>query len=182
MPNDNSHTNDNAQPDNKSNTNVSETDPVVSADLFQTKGFISVTELYSLFKECKDKLDSILLIDIRPCDEYNASRITHKCIINVPDQLLQFGANINSVERKLSKESWEVWSSRFQKETIVLMDSELIDTNTVSVALILLQDILCKFEAKYKVFILIGGFKRWLLHYPSMATDPFYSKKVRLKF
>ena len=67
-----------------------------------------MTDLYTLLRDNKNNQDDILLIDIRPPEEYEGSRVNHRCSINVPQHLLQPGANINSIERKLSKSTWEV--------------------------------------------------------------------------
>ena len=147
--------------------------------IYPTKGLLSVTDLYTIFKDYKDNVDAIMVIDIRPLEEFAESRINHKCIINVPRNLLQYGANINSIERKLSKQTWEIWSSRFCKKIVIIMNYEFdIDVNAMTSSMFLLQDVLCQFEGSYQVLILNGGFKQWILHYPSMTTNPFYSKKV----
>ena len=67
-----------------------------------------MTGFYTLLKDHKNSLDDIMIIDVRPPEEYDASRISHSCSINVPEYLLQSGANINSIDRKLNKSTWEV--------------------------------------------------------------------------
>lgn len=140
-------------------------------------GFISVTDFYNLLKNKKDNLDSILIIDVRPNDEYTDARINHKCMINVPETLLQNRATINSIERKLTKDTWDIWVTRHHKSHVIIIDFDFDDeTCSPTCPVYILQDILCKFEGSNDVLVVTGGFKEWHLLFPSMTSNPTYSK------
>ena len=144
---------------------------------------ISVTELYELFKQEKAHPQSILLIDIRPPEEFLSSRINYDHCINVSPTLLKYGANLNSVERKLSRDTWQVWSKRSSRKFLVIVDGEFSrlepSNDVLSHPVVILEEILCKTaEAEQTIFVVDGGFMDWIVHYPAMTTNPSYKKPV----
>ena len=187
VPDDNHTTPDNQQPNNINNSlnnenhTPKETQPKPKQP---SKDLISVTELYELFKSHKDDLNSILIMDIREAIDFNMAKIQHGLTINIPPDLLQTNSTQNSVERYLSKETWEVWTTRFEKKFLIIVD-EIFNEEQDSEELlmdkcVILQEILCKSKAEYKVLILKGGIQKWVLHYPTMTINPEHIRKVRI--
>ncbi|XP_047125034.1 ubiquitin carboxyl-terminal hydrolase 8 isoform X1 [Hydra vulgaris] len=143
----------------------------------KTCTFISVNKLYEILKDCKSDPQSTLLIDVRPVEEYNEASICHQCMINVPENILKTGANVNTIEMKLSKETWELWKSRFEKKNVVIIDYNLNeDLFTPTCPVKILSDVLLKFEGGFQLFAVLGGFKEWHLSYPALTTNPTYCK------
>ena len=139
-------------------------------------------ELYNLLKS--DNLSSILIIDTRPLDEFAASRIKSHSIslINVREELLKPGANVNSIERRLPKNVWEVWITRGTKDHVIIMDHDSTRENTGEDSPIqILKDAILNplSPMKSEPRLLNSGFNGWQLYYPSLCTDPFYKKSVR---
>ena len=143
--------------------------------------FISANDLYGILKDCKSHPQSTLIIDVRPVDEYTEASISHQCMINVPENLLKPGANVNTIEMKLSTQTWELWKSRFEKENVIIIDYNF-NENSISIPcpVTILADVLLKFEGNFKLFALMGGFKQWHLTYPSLTTNPTYIKAVSI--
>ena len=144
---------------------------------------ISVMDFYNLVKENKNNINDILAIDVRPSKEYAQAKINHPCTINIPKSLLQPGANINSIDRKIDKQTWPIWCSRTAKKFIAIFDDDLNpqdvgDVDMKSCAGIILQEILLGFECSYEILLVIGGFQQWHIHFPSLTTDPKYTRKV----
>ena len=142
---------------------------------------MTATDLYSVIKS--SSLESVLVIDIRPPAEYSSSRIKDLPYINIPDPLLRPGASVNSIERRLPRDVWEVWVTRTQRDHIIIIDhdSEAKDLHANHPAQIL-KDAIFKWDSqnvlKTEPVLLEGGFKNWLLYYPSLCTNPHYSKPV----
>lgn len=147
-----------------------------------SKDLISALDLYDVFKQKKTDLDSILLIDIRDPMDYVSWKIQHEPSINISPTLLRPDANLNSVERHLSKATWEVWVTRFQKSILLIVSDEFDDSQEPELLLVhpavVLQEILCKCEAEYCVYILIGGIQKWVIHYPAMTVNPDFKRTV----
>lgn len=143
--------------------------------------WIAPDELYNLLRS--ENSDSILIIDTRPPDEFAASRIKNSAIklINVRDELLKPGANVNSIERRLPKETWEVWITRDSKSHVIIMDHDSTRENTGNdVPIQVLRDAIFNSSRNLKSQprLLNSGFNGWQLYYPSLCTNPFYKKSV----
>lgn len=151
-----------------------------------TKDYISVSELYELFKAYKDQLDCILIIDVRDTPEFTQWKVKHSVTINISHDFIQWNSNLNSVERCLSKDTWEVFNKRFEKKFIIIIDDQFDDTQSPEVLAaspaLILQEILCKCEAEFSVLVLKGGIQKWVLHYPSMTENPDYNRIVSLNY
>lgn len=144
---------------------------------------IKAMDFYNLIKENKDNLNDILAIDVRSSEEYAQAKINHPCTINIPKAFLQPGANINSVDRKINKQTWPTWYSKTEKKFIAIFDDDLKpqnigDVDIKSCAGIILQDILLGFDSGYEILLVIGGFQQWHMQFPSLTTNPQYIKKV----
>ena len=156
---------------NSSTTTPSKIDP-----------WIDPNELYNLLRS--NSSDSILIMDTRPPDEFAASRIKNNSIslINIRDELLKPGANINSIERRLSKDVWNVWIGRGSKDHVIIMDhNSTRENNRKDSAVQILKDAIWNRTARTKSEprLLNSGFNGWLLYYPSLCSNPFYKKTVR---
>ena len=148
-----------------------------------TKDYISVSELYDMFKTHKDQ-NCILIIDVRDTLEFTQWKIQHSPTINISHDFIQWNSNLNSVERCLSKDTWEIFNKRFEKKFIIIVDDLFDDTQSPEILAtspaLILQEILCKCEAEFSVFVLKGGIQKWVLHYPSMTENPDYNRIVSL--
>ena len=171
------------------NNNVDEnkkTDYAITKTKKPLKDLISVMDLYDIFKQKKTDLDSILLIDVRDPIDYASWKIQHEPSINIPPTLLRPDANLNSVERHLSKATWEVWKTRFEKSILLIVSDEFDDALEPEVLLVhpavVLQEILCKCEAEYSAYILTGGIQKWVIHYPAMTVNPDFKRMVSCLF
>ena len=143
--------------------------------------WIDPDELYNLFKS--GNLESILVMDARPPDEFAASRIKSSSLhqINIKEELLKPGANINSIERRLSNDVWSIWTTRGSKDHVILLDHNSTRENTGTDSPIqILKDALCNTAVpmKSEPRLLHSGFSGWQLYYPSLCTDPYYKKAV----
>ncbi|XP_066927653.1 ubiquitin carboxyl-terminal hydrolase 8-like [Clytia hemisphaerica] len=122
-------------------------------------------------------------MDIRETIDFNTAKIQHGPTINIPPDLLQTNSTQNSVERYLSKDTWEVWITRFEKQYIIIVNETFNEEQEPGELLmdksVILQEILCKAEAEYKVMILKGGIQKWVLHYPTMTINPEHIRKTK---
>ena len=151
-----------------------------------TKDFITVLELYEMFKTYKDQTDCILIIDVRDSIEFSKWKVQHNPTINISHDFIQSNSNLNSIERCLRKETWEIFNQRFQKKFIVIVDDQFDETQSsevlATIPAFILQEILCKCEGDFSVLVLKGGIQKWVLHYPSMTENPDYNRMVSLRF
>lgn len=149
-----------------------------------TKDYISVSELYEMFKTYKDQLNCILIIDVRDALEFTQWKVQHNPTINISHDLIQWNSNLNSVERCLPKDTWEIFNKRFEKKFIIIVDDHFDETQSsetlAAFPALILQEILCKCEAEFNVLVLKGGIQKWVLHYPSMTENPDYNRIVSL--
>ncbi|XP_065669998.1 ubiquitin carboxyl-terminal hydrolase 8 isoform X3 [Hydra vulgaris] len=146
----------------------------------KTCTFISVNKLYEILKDCKRYPQSTLIIDVRPVEEYNEASICHQCMINVPENILKPGANVNTIEMKLNNETWKLWSSRFEKKDVVIVDYDLKEDLFIPTCPVkILSDVLLQFEGGFQLFAVLGGFKEWHLSYPALTTNPKYCKPTQ---
>ncbi|XP_065063974.1 ubiquitin carboxyl-terminal hydrolase 8-like [Rhopilema esculentum] len=141
--------------------------------------WIAQDELYNLLKSVKS--ESILILDTRPPDEFAASRVKHSNILNIREELLKPGANVNSVERRLPKDVWETWIKRGSMDYIIIMDHDGTRENSKQDSPIqILKDVIFKWDSSAQVKseprLLDAGFNGWQLYYPSLCTNPFYKK------
>ena len=138
-------------------------------------------EFYNLLKS--GNTESILVIDTRPPGEFNASSIKNNSIsmINVQDELLKPGANVNSIERRLSNDVWNHWKARTSKDHIVILDHNgTRESTTKDSPIQILKDAIynSSIKTKSEPRFLSSGFSGWQTYYPSLCTNRFYEKKA----
>ena len=143
-------------------------------------------DLYNLLKS--QNHDSILIMDTRPPAEFSASRIKTNAanVINIKEELLKPGASINSIERRLPKDVWQIWVTRASKDHVIIMDHDSTRGSLTSSDshIQVLKDAIFSSAAgaRCEPRLLHAGFNGWQLYYPSLCTDPFYKKSVRSLF
>ena len=114
--------------------------------------------------------------------EFSEWKIQHMSTINISPDFIQWNSNLNSIERNLSKETWEIFNKRFEKKYIVIVDEQFDESQSPEVLATspahVLQEILCNCEADFSILVLKGGIQKWVLHYPSMTENPDYNRLV----
>ncbi|TGZ57119.1 hypothetical protein CRM22_010011 [Opisthorchis felineus] len=147
-------------------------------------GWISVEELAGLLKrKC-----NVLVIDIRPEEEYNACHLKWKQLFNAPaDRFLLAGTTFSQLSSKIVQgPSKDLWNRRGDAEVVVLVDKESgtedsIDRPVEKVLprthpLRLLKDALFKWDAQRVVTkeprLVLGGMHQFLLRYAPLTSNP----------
>lgn len=64
----------------------------------------------------------IIIMDCRPRDQYEESKIDYNFMINVPEDIIHVGMSANKIENSLPNESKVGWASRFNRSIIVFVD------------------------------------------------------------
>lgn len=64
----------------------------------------------------------ILIMDCRPRDEYEESKIDYNFMINVPEEIIHVGMSASKIENSLPNESKVGWASRFNRNFIIFVD------------------------------------------------------------
>ncbi|XP_070547285.1 LOW QUALITY PROTEIN: ubiquitin carboxyl-terminal hydrolase 8-like [Ptychodera flava] len=139
-------------------------------------GEITPPQLYRLLE---DGSTSVLVMDVRPEEQYLASHIMLRNLncINVSQAIVKAGITVKEIEKGLNGEYMDLWKSRGSVDFIVLLDWESSLTDLmVGSPLKTLKDAIFKFDAtvvvKSEPLVLQGGYDSWLLHYPQFTTNP----------
>ncbi|GAA52758.1 cytoplasmic tRNA 2-thiolation protein 1 [Clonorchis sinensis] len=147
-------------------------------------GWISVKELAGLLKrKC-----NVLVIDIRPEEEYNACHLKWGQLLNAPaDRFLLAGTTFSQLSSKIVQgPSKDLWNRRGEAEVIVLVDKESGTEDSIEKPiekvlprthpLRLLKDALFKWDAQRIVTkeprLVLGGMHQFLLRYAPLTSNP----------
>ncbi|XP_050310918.1 uncharacterized protein LOC126746630 [Anthonomus grandis grandis] len=142
----------------------------VSKHLFPTE-FITVKELYQAIQENSN----ILIIDIRPSNEFGESKIKFENLINIPDDIIVAGLSANMLGQKLKDDTQKIWDKRDTFDALVFLDWNSGSDNITCNKLNYLKDSVVEWDCnrKYKQHPVIvnGGFKEFLDSYPGSVTN-----------
>lgn len=140
----------------------------------RASGTLTAKELKKLMDQ---KSTAFLLLDARPRADFEATRIKHPYVLNVPGEILVPGVTAKHVERGLRVEDRFEWPRRLSVDRLILLDwqSTSIEPNT---PLRHLRDAMMLWDEgsnRYKCsqpWLLIGGHEDFALHYPMEVTNP----------
>ncbi|KAI0209938.1 Ubiquitin carboxyl-terminal hydrolase 8 [Lamellibrachia satsuma] len=147
-------------------------DKSVNGKLDGAPGGVLVEQVYSLIRDHT----ALLLMDVRPCEQFEQSHINIKSCINVPADTIPPGTTVKAIEVKLPEASRLEWSRRSSTDFVVLYDwdSSAADLKARSV-LQSLKDALYKWDRntilKCEPLVMEGGYEKWLLMYPTLTTN-----------
>ncbi|XP_043462618.1 ubiquitin carboxyl-terminal hydrolase 8-like [Leptopilina heterotoma] len=134
---------------------------------------ITCMQLYQLLKSSDNK---ILLIDVRPQNDFTNSHIQNEKCINIPSEEIKKGILCKHFENLFKdKESKKLFENRKSSDIVVLLDwystEEFLKDNG---RLNAMKDLLQNWDpgAKYKrISTLQGGYNEWLTRYPQFVTN-----------
>ncbi|XP_053387107.1 ubiquitin carboxyl-terminal hydrolase 8-like [Mercenaria mercenaria] len=141
-------------------------------------GVISCSTLFDLFE---DRDAQVIIMDVRPMEEFQETRINHKNIINVPAEAIKPGTTVTYIEKALPMDSLSLWKQRGNIDHIILLDwNSSIDKVKIGTSLQTLKDALYKYDStviiKSEPLILDGGYEQWMLQYPTKCVNPVFDK------
>ncbi|CAL1537539.1 unnamed protein product [Lymnaea stagnalis] len=159
--------------DEKENVLPKEAEIATEAEPVNKSGSIKCINLCGLLR---DTVTKVVLMDVRPAEDFNKSHISFTDCISVPHDILVPGSTVNHIQSKLPRESLSMWQQRVHVDYIVLLDwKSTNETATIGTPLRTLKDALFKFDTstiiKSEPLILEGGYDQWLLFYPTMTTN-----------
>ncbi|XP_051157632.1 ubiquitin carboxyl-terminal hydrolase 8 [Leptopilina boulardi] len=134
---------------------------------------ITCMQLYQLLKTSDNK---ILLIDVRPQNDFTNSHIQNEKCINIPSEEIKKGILCKRFENLFKdKATKQLFENRKSSDIVVLLDwyssEEFLKCND---RLNTMKDLLQNWDpgAEYKrIVILQGGYKEWLNRYPQFVTN-----------
>lgn len=135
-------------------------------------------------KSCKELFDMMenahqfLILDCRPREDFEATSISHKYVVNVPEEIILPNLSAAQIKSKLPNESSVYWELRHKRMMIIVdWDSERFERNSTAW---LLREILRLFDPDNKnnsnSFILEGGYEKWRTIYPAFCLNPNFSR------
>ena len=86
---------------------------------FQQPGVVEPKQLYALMEQ---KSTAFLIVDLRPSEDYLASRINHTPSLNVPADVVKPGVTAQALESRLPVEARVQWRRRHGVDRIVALD------------------------------------------------------------
>ncbi|XP_059475384.1 ubiquitin carboxyl-terminal hydrolase 8 [Neocloeon triangulifer] len=121
--------------------------------------------------------DSLLIMDVRPLEDFKKSHIDVPCIISVPEEIIQPGITCGKLEKTLPLESQNLWKTRINGKYVILVDwNSSLKTMRPMSHISHLKTILLKWDIGVKYerdpLILQKGYSEWLDIYPSITTNP----------
>ncbi|CAG9768504.1 unnamed protein product [Ceutorhynchus assimilis] len=142
----------------------------VTKKLFPDKS-ISVKDLFEAIHENAN----ILIVDIRPANEYAESKIKFENIINISEELIGAGLSANVLGQKLKDETQKLWDKRDTFDAIVFLDWNSNCDNMTFSKLKYIIDSVVEWDLlrsyKQHPVVLNGGFKEFLDSYPGTVTN-----------
>lgn len=133
--------------------------------------FVSVRELF----EAIQNNTNILIIDIRPENEYLESNIQFDKIINIPENIIVPGLSAHVIGTKLPHTTQQLWDKRDSFAAMVFLDWNSGSDNVTSNKLTHIKAAVVEWDClrQYKQYpvILNGGFKEFLDTYPGSVTN-----------
>ncbi|KAG4072222.1 hypothetical protein HA402_007632 [Bradysia odoriphaga] len=161
----------NSQQNGSSNKSRS---PISVPDLSQNdscRGFVSTKELFRIIE---DGQNNVLIIDCRPENDFNESKLKYIHCVNVPEEIIRNGISAGTIQSQLSTESKALWAYRSIKEDIILMDWDS-ETNHLNAPISTLKNILLHWDPdvhyKNPILILNGGYGGFMDFYPTLTTN-----------
>lgn len=133
---------------------------------------ITCQQLYEMIEKESSKF---LIIDCRPENDFQLSKILFNFQCNVPENLCSIGMTVGKVQDKLPNESKVFWEMRKSRPIIVFVDWFSISFTRNSPVWHLkniLMDWDQELDKKPEMILLEGGYDRWLITYPSKCSDP----------
>lgn len=133
--------------------------------------FISVKDL---FLAIQDNVN-MLIVDIRPSDEYSQSKVKFENIINVSEEVIVAGLSANALGKKLLDDTQKIWDKRDRFDALVFVDWNSSTDNITCAKMKYLIDAVVEWDClrtyKQHPVILNGGFKDFLDSYPGSVTN-----------
>uniref|UniRef100_A0A1B6J488 Ubiquitin carboxyl-terminal hydrolase n=1 Tax=Homalodisca liturata TaxID=320908 RepID=A0A1B6J488_9HEMI len=139
----------------------------------EEKKFIHCAELKKMLPTNK----GVLILDIRPSDDFKKSKISQMDCVNIPATSINAGLSANKLGELITDNSEKFyWNHREEYQQLVLLDWHSEEKDVIPASrLDILRNILLKWDpqVKYKndPLILVGGYERWLDMYPVLTTD-----------
>ncbi|WAR29496.1 UBP8-like protein [Mya arenaria] len=87
-------------------------------------GKVTCAQLYTMLQ---DRDTQMILMDVRPMEDFQDSRINHKAIINVPAGAIKPGTTVTVIEKALPMDSMSLWKQRGNIDHIILLDRNSLD-------------------------------------------------------
>ncbi|CAH8828341.1 unnamed protein product [Trichobilharzia szidati] len=127
------------------------------------------------------KQQNFLLMDVRTVSEFEQCHIAFENIINIPCDILQRGATVNTISDylKLNSTFKKLWENRGEFDGIILLDENGFDSDLSPVdksnCLQILKDAIFKWDAAKTITIepkmLVKGMKDFALRYPPLLIQ-----------
>lgn len=142
----------------------------LSTSQLEIKNVIDCRELFTKMEE----QTKLLIMDCRPEADYELSKMTYKYTLNVPEPLLTLGMTASKILERLPNESKVYWNLR-ETRCIIFVDwsSQRFNRNS---PVWHLKEILMDWDqdvdTKPEMFLLEGGYERWVTIYPMKTTNP----------
>ena len=143
------------------------------------KNRIDAKGLYALLEQ---KSTSLLLLDCRPREDFNACRVKSAPSLNIPEELVKPGQTAKALERALPVEDRLTWKKRLTADKLILLDwfsrdfepeTYLTYLRETMVQWDLGEDYACK-----EPILLSGGIDAFVFTYPTMVTDSKEGKRL----
>ncbi|XP_058129273.1 ubiquitin carboxyl-terminal hydrolase 8 [Anopheles coustani] len=138
------------------------------------KQTIDASELHAMINDCRV---SLLIMDCRSTEEFEASHLRYNYLVHVPEHLLVGGMTSGKLNNALPEHSRTLWSSRMVKEFVVLMDWNSSGIPANDTPIYVLNNILCHYDQDIdssKITRLNGGYESFRDRYPQSCTNPSY--------
>ncbi|CRK98995.1 CLUMA_CG011986, isoform B [Clunio marinus] len=139
-----------------------------------------VVDCESLFTMMKDD-KKLLILDCRPDDDYEQSKIIYKFTVHVPEDSLELGMTAEKIQNRLPNDSKVFWQFRTCRPYIIFVDwsSNRFNRNSpvwhLREILLGWDQELQELEKKPTMLLLEGGYEKWKTLYPMKCHNPQYS-------
>lgn len=136
----------------------------------EIKNTIDCRELFAKMEE-EVKL---LIMDCRSEQDYEQSQMLYKYTMNVPEAILRLGMTASKIHDQLPNESKVFWTLR-NSRCIIFVDwnSQCFNRNS---PVWHLKEILMEWDpevdTKPEMYLLEGGYERWITIYPTKSSNP----------
>lgn len=138
----------------------------------EIREIIDCKTLYEMMERDSKKF---LIVDCRPNEDFERSKILFQFVCNVPEEFCFLGMTSSKIEQSLPNESKVCWNMRGERPIIVFIDwfsTTFVRNSTVWN----LRNILIEWDPdvdkKPEMILLEGGYESWLITYPMKCSDP----------
>lgn len=141
-----------------------------------------ILEVEEFYKLVKDPSASMLIIDCRPKEDYEQSKLKYKTMINVPEEILVKGVTVGKIKNQLSEPDVLLWNARAIKQYLILLDyrsCEFEPETPIWVMKDVIENWDNDFDEKPPVRLVSGGYDNVKLLYPMECDNPYYEPKVK---